>query len=302
MKKFLRGMFEPVPWYFRAKYQIISTVTFVAFFSLFFMIVSIPLSHNVWWFSMRVPQAIIYTVAFYVICLLVVILSKKIMYSTRTTLKLNYLQYTLWCLAECLVICFLYTVFSFKGNEAGIIQMEGTSMVRLFLNAFLYAFSSLIIPYIIAAMYFAIIDMTNTIRLINYKNVVTDEPKEDEQERKVTLFDNSGVLKLSVNLSNLYYIESDDNYIVVWYTETGGEMKKYIIRCRLKTVEESFRDSSLVRCHRRYIVNMDKVTALRREKDGYELELGGSGIPPLTITKTYADNVLSRFESRNKTQ
>lgn len=302
MKKFLRGMFEQVPWYFRAKYQLISTVTFVAFFSLFSMIVSIPLSHNVWWFSMKVPQAIMYTVAFYVICLLVVIVSKRIMYSTRNTLRLNYLQYTIWCLAECLVICCLYTIFSFKGDEAGIIQMEDTTMVELFLNAFLYAFTSLFIPYLIAAMYFAIIDMTNTIRLINYENVVTDEPKEEEQDRKVTLFDNSGVLKFSVNLDNLYYIESDDNYIVVWYTDSGGDMKKYMIRCRLKTVEESFRDSSLVRCHRRYIVNMDKVTALRREKDGYELELGDGSIPPITITKTYAENVLKRFEARDKKQ
>ena len=298
MKKILHGMFEQVPWYFRAKYQLISTVTFVAFFSLFFMIVSIPLSHNVWWFSMKVPQALTYTVTFYVICLLVVILSKRIMYSTRNSIRLNYLQYTLWCLAECLVICFLYTVFSFKGDEAGIIQMEDTSMVRLFLNAFLYAFTSLFIPYLIAAMYFAIIDMTNTMRLVNYDNVVTDEPVMEEQDRKVTLFDNSGVLKLSVNLSNLYYIESDDNYIIVWYTDTKGDMKNYMIRCRLKTVEESFKGSSLVRCHRRYIVNMDKVTALRREKDGYELDLGEEGIPPITITKTYADNVLGRFEPK----
>lgn len=299
MKKILHGMFDQVPWYFRAKYQLISTVTFVAFFSLFFMIVSIPLSHNVWWFSMSVPQAIVYTVAFYVICLLVVILSKRIMYSTRNSLRLNYLQYTLWCLAECLIICLLYTIFSFKGDKAGIIQMENISMVRLFLNAFLYAFSSLIIPYIIAAMYFAIIDMTNTIRLINYDNVVTDEPPVQEQDRKVTLFDNSGVMKLSVNLSSLYYIESDDNYIIVWYTDSNGQMKNYMIRCRLKTVEDSFKGSSLVRCHRRYIVNMDKVKVLRKEKDGYELDLDNDSIPPITITKTYADNVLGRFEVKS---
>ena len=102
-------------------------------------------------------------------------------------------------------------------------------------------------------------------------------------------------MKLSVSLSNLFYIESDDNYIIVWYSDNKGNLKKYMIRCRLKTVEESFRGSSLVRCHRKYIVNMDKVKVLRKEKDGYELDLENDAIPPIAITKTYAENVLSRF-------
>ena len=68
-----------------------------------------------------------------------------------------------------------------------------------------------------------------------------------------------------------------------------------MLRCRLKTVEESFRGSSLVRCHRKYIVNMDKVKILRKEKDGYELDLDNDAIPPIAITKTYAADVLRRF-------
>lgn len=160
------------------------------------------------------------------------------------------------------------------------------------MNAIVYCFISLIFPYIIAGMYFAIIDKNNTIRLMNYANVVSDEPILPKDEQKITLFDNSGVLKLSLRLSSLYYIESDDNYIMVWYTDSKGELKKYMLRCRLKTVEESFKGSSLVRCHRKYIVNMDKVKVLRKEKDGYEIDLDNDLIPPIAITKTYAENVL----------
>ena len=70
-----------------------------------------------------------------------------------------------------------------------------------------------------------------------------------------------------------------------------------MLRCRLKTVEESFRGSSLVRCHRKYIVNMDKVKVLRKEKDGYELDLDNDSIAPIPITTTYSENVLSRFNN-----
>ena len=40
-----------------------------------------------------------------------------------------------------------------------------------------------------------------------------------------------------------------------------------------------------------------RVKVLRKEKDGYELDLDNDAIPPITITKTYAENVLSRFKN-----
>ena len=139
-----------------------------------------------------------------------------------------------------------------------------------------------------------IIDKNKTIRLMNYDNVVTDEPIKPETQ-KITLFDNSGSLKLSLSPENLYYIESDDNYIKVWYTDNKGELKQYMLRCRLKTVEESFKDTGLVRCHRKYIVNIKKVKVLRKESEGYVLDLDNEDIHPLTVTKTYTDSVLSHF-------
>jgi hypothetical protein len=152
------------------------------------------------------------------------------------------------------------------------------------------------VPYIISAMYFAIIDKNNTIRLMNYENVVTDEPQKPVTElKKITLFDNGGALKMSISPENLYYIESDDNYIKVWYTDSKGRMQNYILRCRLKTVEDSFKDSGLIRCNRKYIVNLSKVSMLRKENDGFILDLCNEDIPSLPVTKTYVDSVLAYF-------
>lgn len=293
--KLRRVVNQKLPSYFRAKYQLIATVTFTAFFSLVFMLVSIPFSHNAW-FEIGPSQAFAFTATFYIIGLLTVILSKRIMYSTRYMFEMTYWQYVAWNIAEVLVVCLLYTIFSIQGDSLGIIHLDNPSFVEIYLNALVYCFVSLVIPYIIAGMFFTIIDKNKTIRLMNYKSVVSDEPVAPKDEQKITLFDNSGVLKLSVSLSNLYYIESDDNYIIVWYTDSKGELKKYMLRCRLKTVEESFSGSSLVRCHRKYIVNMEKVKVLRKEKDGYELDLENDLIPPIPITKTYSENVLGRFK------
>jgi hypothetical protein len=288
-----------VPAYLRAKYQLEVTVIFTALFSLVFLLISIPFSHNAW-FDLGASEAFLFTAAFFLISLLVIIVSKFVMYKTRNQFEMTYLQYVLWNLGEVLVICLLYTLFSLQGHKMGIITLENASFFGIFLNALVYCFVSLVIPYIIAGMFFAIVDKNRTIRLMNYETVVSDENLPVSKLEKVTLFDNNGVLKLSVSSSSLYYVESDDNYIIVWYTDSKGDLKRYMLRCRLKTVEESFKGSSLVRCHRKYIVNMDKVKVLRKERDGYELDLDNDAIPPIPITKTYANNVLDRFNTARR--
>ena len=53
--------------------------------------------------------------------------------------------------------------------------------------------------------------------------------------------------------------------------------------------------SGLIRCNRKYIVNLSKVSMLRKENEGYILDLCNEDIPPLPVTKTYVDSVLGYF-------
>ena len=70
------------------------------------------------------------------------------------------------------------------------------------------------------------------------------------------------------------------------------------LRCRLKTIEDSFADSDLIRCHRKYIVNIRRVRMLISEKDGYAIELESDSTPRIPVSKTYEQAVLARFNSR----
>ncbi|MBO6173429.1 MAG: DNA-binding protein [Bacteroidales bacterium] len=282
---------KQLPDYFRGKNQLIYTVTFAALFSIVFLLLSLPFSHNSW-MALGNSRFFAFTVLFATGSLLLVALSKFVMYKTRNILRMTFLGYILWCIAEVVVICLAYSFITVPITGIGWEQFPETLG-----NALLYGTISLIIPYILAGMYFAIQDKNQTIRLMNYGNVVLDENVLPSKLEKITLFDNSGDLKLCVSASNLFYIESDDNYIKVWYSDSKGDLKRYMLRCRLKTVEESFRGSSLVRCHRKYIVNMDKVKVLRKEKEGYELDLDNDTIPQIPITKTYEKNVLAYFNN-----
>ena len=282
---------KDLPDYFRGKNQLIYTVTFAALFSIVFLLLSLPFSHNSW-MALGNSRFFVFTVLFATGSLLLVVLSKFLMYKTRNRIRMTYLGYVLWCLAEVLIICLAYSFITVPLTKIGWERFPETLG-----NALLYGTISLVIPYILSGMYFAIQDKNQTIRLMNYGNVVLDENVLPSKLEKITLFDNSGDLKLCVSASNLFYIESDDNYIRVWYSDSKGDLKRYMLRCRLKTVEESFRGSSLVRCHRKYIVNMDKVEILRKEKEGYDLDLDQDSIPPIPISKTYEKNVLAYFNS-----
>ena len=277
-----------IPEFLRGRFELIGTVTFTLLFAVLYLLVSIPFSKNAWF---RLGNSVFFgfTALFALGCLVFVILSRVIMYHTRNRFKMKYWHYIVWCIGEIVVICVLYTLFTTL-----IAQPEDMSPVWVFLHSLQYGAMCLAVPYVLAAMFLTIIHQERTIRLMNMREVVTDEPL-PASEQKITLFDNSGALKLSVSSDNLYYIESDDNYIKVWYTDGKGELKTYMLRCRLKTVEESFLGSDLVRCHRKFIVNMAKVTLLRKERDGYLLDLDNDRIAPIPVTKTYAAQVLSRF-------
>ena len=277
-----------LPGYLLGKYQLIGTVTFAVLFALVFLVIYIPFSDTAW-FGLGNSAMFTHTVFFASATIIMLIVSRMLMYRSKKVFELTYTGYIIWCLMEIVFVGILYTYLTIRT-----IPSATENDLLIFARSFMYGLISLGIPYLIAGMYFAIIDKNNTIRLMNFENVVTDEPVRPETT-KITLFDNSGTLKMSLSPENLYYIESDDNYIKVWYTDSKGELKQYMLRCRLKTVEESFKDSGLVRCHRKYIVNIKKVKVLRKETEGYFLELDNEAIQPLAVTKTYTDIVLSHF-------
>ena len=292
------SLYDPVPKYLVGTPQLTSTVTFAAFFALAALVVSTPFSQNIW-FALGANMPFAMSAGFFLVALSIVVASKMLMHRYYTLLNMTVLRYLVWNLAEIVLVALLYTFTTVEGIDYGIIELSTpTSFAKLFAGSFVYTVACLGVPYIIAGGYYALRDKNNTIKLLNMGSVVTDLEPAPEVEKKITLFDDSGTLKLVVSSYNLYYIESDDNYIKVWYQDSKGELKQYMLRCRLKTVEDSFAGSDLMRCHRKYIVNMAKVNIISREKDGYYIDLGRDAIEPVPVSKTYEESILSRFNSR----
>jgi len=107
--------------------------------------------------------------------------------------------------------------------------------------------------------------------------------------------DDKGTVCFSIQMDSLYYIESDTNYITIFYLNQG-KPEKYLMRSSLKAVSEENDNLNFVRCHRSYIVNFDKVKLYKKEKEGGVIELTDDKMPTIPVSKSYIENVLHKFQ------
>ncbi len=82
---------------------------------------------------------------------------------------------------------------------------------------------------------------------------------------------------LELTPESLYFIESSDNYSTIYYEKDGtppaGKIQKELLRSSLTRLESQIFSENIVRCHRSFIVNLDKVEKITGNAQGYKLHL-----------------------------
>ena len=212
-------MSRPLPRYLLDKFQLTGNLIFSVLFSIVFLALYTPFSTTAW-FRLGYNETFLYTVAFMVFAIVFLVLSRTIIYKTKYLFEIKIWQYLLWCFLEVAIISFVYVLLTVIIGK----MPEDFTRTRLFMKTLLYSTIALIIPNLIASLYIMVVEKEKILRLMNYSNVVSDEPVAEKDEQKITLFDIGGTLRFSVRRSNLYYIESDDNYIKVWYDDGEGDL------------------------------------------------------------------------------
>ncbi|MEL6535299.1 MAG: LytTR family DNA-binding domain-containing protein [Bacteroidota bacterium] len=79
--------------------------------------------------------------------------------------------------------------------------------------------------------------------------------------------------RVQVHLDRLLYIESEGNYCEMFTMAEGGKHEKTLVRSTLLGLEKQLVGTSVMRCHRSYLVNLKKVTQLTGNSRGMELHL-----------------------------
>ena len=280
--------------------NIVISLIISVLYALVFLVIYSPYSDTAW-FGLAKSDSFLLTTTFVVVSVLFLVISRMLMFFTskNNTVKMTYLKYSLWLLGEIILIGVFHAILS-------IVYVELTEFSVSFIvtKSILITLLALGVPYVVSAMWITINDMRNTLLVTDTNNIATDGEAIAQNIDIINIADNKGVLKLSVKLDNLYYIKAEDNYTIVNYTK-NGLLNRYMIRCKIQTIEDNFSNTPLMRCHRTYIVNTQKIKVLRHESDGFYMDFDFDGIDPIPVSKTYSEAVVKRFSGdtiKNKTE
>jgi DNA-binding LytR/AlgR family response regulator len=100
---------------------------------------------------------------------------------------------------------------------------------------------------------------------------------------------------LSLPAADLLFIESSDNYCTVVYLK-NGQPAKPLLRSSLSRLENQLNRAHIVRCHRSYLVNLDRVERVTGNAQGYKLHLlNGQFIIP--VARQYNDTLVAELKA-----
>ncbi len=101
---------------------------------------------------------------------------------------------------------------------------------------------------------------------------------------------------LTLSPTNLLFIESSDNYCTVYYLH-NGKLQKPLLRSSLSRMETQLANHPrLVRCHRSFVVNLDKVERVTGNAQGYKLHLL-NGELEVPVARRYNETLVAGLRS-----
>ena len=213
---------------------------------------------------------------------MLLVISSRVILIRTTQGTLTYRGFLFWCGVEFVIVSIGITILS-----ASLFHPEYSSILSLFLHVLGRTACILFIPYAFFLLYIIIDDKAHQLKALKER---IDNDEEGLHKSYITLYDDHNEMRLSVKREDLIMIESADNYICVWYLN-NEQIKKTMIRNTMKRVAGQLSNCSIQRCHRSYMINMDRVKVLRRDKDGVFIEFGIEGVFDVPISKTYIDNI-----------
>ena len=266
------------------KANIITTVVFTALFALAFINIYSPFGVNKW-FHLKSIELFFYSSLVILTGMLVIVISRILLYfRCRNHGNINYLQYGIWIISEVISMAIFYTLF------VKYILNDTRDFLLIFKVSIRNTALVLFLPYSILWLYFSWREKSETLEKLKKSN---DLPP-PVNRKMIAFYDEQGKLRLSVKQEDIVYLESADNYVSIHYQDKGKTIK-FMLRNSLKNMEELLKNRNIVRSHRSYMVNFDKVKLIRKEKDGLHFELDVEEKIDLPISKTYMTEVIKSF-------
>jgi len=258
-------------------------VAFTAIFALLFINIYKPFESPQWYPITRF-EYFLYSSLIILTGVLVVVISRVVMFYYTKKRTLTYWEYIIWVIAEIFFMSLFYTLYSFTLDET-------RDFMEVYRSSVINTSLILLLPYIISILFLS----------WKEKSMRLSELEEKEKAGKpssgadiISFRDEKGALQLSIKKDSLLYLESADNYVSVWYLSKSG-VSNYLVRNTLKEMEARFAQTRVVRCHRSFMVNLHQVRIAKRTPNGIVLDLGITKVPDIPVSRTHAEQIARWF-------
>lgn len=275
---------QDLPKYLTSRGNIVKLILLTAAFALVFINIYAPFDSRHW---LEKPitdwQYLFYSSLVILTGVLVVVISRIIMYYASQRHSLLVWHYLVWVLIEVLFMALFFTLF-----EKLVLKDEEFFMDLLKIAA-KHTALVLMLPYAVLWLYFSWDDKQQQLDHLMEHGMMPDNSR-----NMIPFYDERGGLKFSIKMGSLLYIESADNYVNIFYLD-NSKVLRYTLRSTIKRMEEFFAGTETIRCHRSYMVNFERVKMLRKKQHELTLELDAPGSMEVPVSKTYIKNVMETF-------
>ena len=217
----------------------------------------------------------------------IMLVSRIMLYQYQKRRTMHIAGYALWILVEIIVFTFALTLLA-----DGINMRQDITFSQLMVRIFLDIVGILLVPYIISILIFMLDEKQQEINAL-HAMIPSQEQDKSLVGDTVNFFDRGGRLVFATKKSNVLYIEASDNYTNIHYINEDHE-DCFILHNSMKNVEDTYASIGMLRCHRGYLVNLENVKLIRKEKDGMVIELAQSN-KTIPVSKTYVNKVAHSF-------
>jgi len=283
-------MNQKIPEYLYEKGNIVRLIIYTAVFALAFINIYKPFGSQEWYTVSGLKYSglkyFFFTSLIILTGVLVVVVSRIILYYRARKSPLLLWHYLVWIFAEIVAMSLFYTLFE------KLILKDQRDLEIMLRESTLNTGLILLLPYSTIWLYFAWKDNAGKLEKMSHD----EAPSDTAGKSMINFVDEKNELKLSVHADQILWLEAADNYVKIHYLNKG-KTTTFMIRNSLKIMEIRLSKTDLVRCNRSVMVNFDKVKVLRKDKEGIYLGFDEVNMPDIPVSKTYADRVMARFSS-----
>lgn len=287
---------KELPSYLLEKNNVVRMILFTTVYSLVFINIFRPFNSETWIPNNNSTNYFMYSSLMVLVGMVVVSISRIIMNFVVKKVQLTFPDYVLWLVSDAVVVSLFYVFIAYKVGFIDNFLSDHPEMTtweaiyNIFWKSTANTVWMLLIPYTISLLF-----LDNQ----HIKSKLKEMGDRGADNNIVHLKDEKGEIRLSINIENILYAESADNYVIVKYIN-NDKIVDFLFRTNLKKLSDDLRDTPIQRCHRSFMINLLHVTSLKKDQTEFVIQFDTTSIKDITVSKSYQDSIMEAFTKYQK--